>query len=94
MKRKAGVILTFSLAFSLIAFAPTTQVNAGPKPPVPDSAIREKLDQIFRKSEQLPRAWSQILPPSERFVLVMNDQAVLDKETGLVWSRNVPTTHP
>jgi hypothetical protein len=31
--------------------------------------------------------WSQILPAAERFVLVMANAAVLDKETGLVWQR-------
>ena len=37
---------------------------------------------------EIPPAWSQTLSPaSERFVLVLNDEGVLDKETGLVWSR-------
>ena len=32
--------------------------------------------------------WHQKLPAAERFELVMDGEAVLDKETGLVWARN------
>jgi parallel beta-helix repeat protein len=43
---------------------------------------------------EIPPAWSQtISSASERFVLVLNDEAVLDKETGLVWARET-TTEP
>ena len=37
--------------------------------------------------------WHQILPADQRFVLVMNNEAVLDKETGLVWERS-PNANP
>lgn len=39
--------------------------------------------------DQIPPTWSQILPAAERFELVMGDEAVLDKETGLVWAKDV-----
>jgi len=37
--------------------------------------------------------WHQILPAADRFKLVMNnDEAVLDRETGLVWDKSPSTT--
>jgi hypothetical protein len=35
--------------------------------------------------------WHQILPAADRFQLVMNNAAVLDKETGLVWEKSPDT---
>ncbi|HHT9114963.1 MAG: DUF1566 domain-containing protein [Planctomycetes bacterium] len=37
-------------------------------------------------------AWSQKLPVSKRFQLVLDGAAVLDKETGLVWEKSPDTT--
>ena len=40
----------------------------------------------------IPPAWYQKLPAAERFQLVLDDAAVLDKETGLVWEKSPDTT--
>lgn len=39
----------------------------------------------------IPPAWYQKTPASERFQLVLDDAAVLDKETGLVWEKSPET---
>ena len=44
-----------------------------------------------RLKDKYPPSWYQILSADKRFVLVMNDEAVLDKETGLVWERSPVT---
>jgi len=38
--------------------------------------------------DEIPPSWHQTLSDSERFESVMGDTALLDKETGLVWTRN------
>jgi hypothetical protein len=38
--------------------------------------------------DKLPPTWSQIIPGEHRFEVVLNGEAVLDKETGLVWQRS------
>lgn len=41
---------------------------------------------------EIPPTWSQKLASDERFELVMGDDAVLDKETGLVWEQSPNTS--
>jgi len=71
-----AVILTFIM---LIAANQTIAGDLNPDGP-PGSTMKT-LDEI-------PPSWHQKLPASERFELVLDDAAVLDKETGLVWAKN------
>ena len=41
--------------------------------------------------DSTPPSWHRVLPADERFELVMGDEAVLDRETGLVWERSPST---
>jgi hypothetical protein len=45
------------------------------------------LQTVLDAFNRIPPVWSQVLPVGERFVLVMSGEAVLDKETGLVWEQ-------
>jgi hypothetical protein len=45
-----------------------------------------------QKNGFVPPAWSEKLDPAKRFELVLDDEAVLDKETGLVWERSPDQT--
>ena len=46
----------------------------------------------FAASPVIPPSWSQTLEAKKRFVLVLQGQGVLDKETGLVWERSPDIT--
>jgi hypothetical protein len=42
--------------------------------------------------DKVKPTWSQKLPAEKRFVLVLDGEAVLDRETGLVWEKSLDTT--
>ncbi len=50
-------------------------------------SVQNILNTLASQTALIPPAWSQILPASQRFVLVMGGAAVLDEETGLVWEQ-------
>ena len=81
-QKKSILVLAVITAFVATGFFLPKLIGAGElEPPAPPGPTMKTLDEI-------PPTWSQILPASERFVLVLNDEAVLDKETGLVWARD------
>ncbi|MCP5004688.1 MAG: DUF1566 domain-containing protein [Planctomycetes bacterium] len=76
-----GVLMAF--IFALLSL-PTTLCAGEIEPGDPPGPTMKTLDEI-------PPTWSQKLPASERFELVLDGEGVLDKETGLVWER-APST--
>jgi len=77
------IIVTFMMIANIIF--PTVALAGSLEPLESPGPTMKTLDEI-------PPTWSQKLPATERFVLVLDDQAVLDKETGLVWERSPSTT--
>ncbi len=71
-----------TLLIMIALLAITSIAHAGDlEPTAPPASTMKTLDEI-------PPTWSQTLSPaSERFVIVLNKAAVLDKETGLVWAK-------
>lgn len=59
-------------------------------PPILNN-VMDKLDNILNKLDNMPSTWSQKLQPAQRFELVLDGEAVLDRETGLVWEKS-PTS--
>lgn len=80
--QKSMLVLAMITALMATALFLPGLVSAGDlEPSGPPGSTMKTLDEI-------PPTWSQILPASERFELVMEGEAVLDKETGLVWAKD------
>jgi hypothetical protein len=56
------------------------------------NSVQESVSSVQSTVNNIPPAWSQTLTAAQRFVLVLGGNAVLDKETGLVWERSPSST--
>ena len=82
-RQTAFLIRMMALAFISIGLFLPGLIGAGDlQPPGPPTTGTMKT------MDQIPPTWSQILPSSERFELVLGGEALLDKETGLVWAKD------
>jgi hypothetical protein len=64
-------------------------VGLAPLAAAQQASVPQLLERLIAEVAQLREAaaWSEALPGTERFVVLssMADEAVLDRETGLVW---------
>ena len=54
----------------------------------PAALLRPRMKPL----DKVQPTWSQKLPADKRFLLVLDGEAVLDRETGLVWEKSPDTT--
>jgi hypothetical protein len=72
------MIIAFVMFFPLIGTTGDLEPGTAPAP-------------TMKTLDQIPPTWSQNIPVANRFELVLDGAAVLDKETGLVWERSPST---
>jgi hypothetical protein len=88
MKKQKKSFLPLAITVSFIASAMFLSgiISAG------DLKLAATPGPAMKTLNQIPPKWSQKLPASKRFELVMDAAAVLDKETGLVWEQSPKKT--
>ena len=80
-KKSVSLLTVFLVFVAITVFVPVLTKAGELEPSAPPGSTMKTLDEI-------PPTWSQTLSPtSKRFVIVLNKEAVLDKETGLVWAK-------
>ena len=71
-----AMVLIVALSFAIeVVQAGSLDPTAAPAP-------------TMKTLDEIPPTWSQTLTASQRFVVVLGGTGVLDKETGLVWTKN------
>jgi hypothetical protein len=83
-KKILAVSAAIMMTIAMVMFFPVTGTAGSLEPSATPAPTMKTLDQI-------PPTWSQKIPGAQRFELVLDGAAVLDKETGLVWEQSPST---
>jgi hypothetical protein len=92
MNKQKKLFTIFAIAIAVALLLPGVSLAGSLEPP--NDAVNQSGNPVstMKTLDQIPPTWSQKLPCETtancpRFEIVMDGEAVLDKETGLVWQR-------